>query len=106
MITKLLIVTGVAVWGFLALAIGLALLNRPRIRRWLERPALYAHTFWLQYRLQGMLAGALERLRPKHARRVPPEVVAAFRSTRLADYRRLRDVLRCRPSRAVWLRWA
>jgi len=93
MIMKLLVVTGVAVWGSLALLIGLSLLNRPRIRRWLERPALYAHTFWLQYRLQGLLIGALERLRPKHARRIPPEVVAAFRSARLEDYRRLKDVL-------------
>src|SRR5437867_853434 len=93
MITKLLLFTGAAVWALFALSIGLGLLNHPRIRRWLERPARYPYTFWLQYRLQGLLLGALERLRPKHARRIPPEVVAAFRSARLEDYRRLKDVL-------------
>jgi aspartyl/asparaginyl beta-hydroxylase (cupin superfamily) len=94
MITTLLIATGITAWGLLALLIGLSLLHRPRIRRWLERPSLYAHTAWLAYRLQGAVVAAMVRLRLMGRHGVAPEVIAALRSARLDDLDRLRDVLR------------
>ncbi len=93
MVTKLLVVTGIVVWASLALIISLSFFARPRVRRWLERPALYAHSFWLRYRLEGMFLGALVGLRLVRPGRVPPEVVSAFRSATLDDLKRLRDML-------------
>jgi len=93
MIMKLLVVTGIAFWAFTALVLTLGLLNRPRIQRWLERPARYPHTFWLRYRLGGLGIAALARLGFPRARALSPEVITALRSARLEDVRRLRDVL-------------
>jgi aspartyl/asparaginyl beta-hydroxylase (cupin superfamily) len=93
MITKLLVVTGIAVWALLALLLGLNLLHRPRLRRWLERPSLYAHVSWFRYWFQGAFLAALVRLRLMGPQRVAPQVIAALRTARLEDLKRLRDVL-------------
>ena len=75
MLSKALIVTGGAFWAFIAVSLGLGILNRPRVRRWLERPGLYPYTHWFRARSQGAMLHVLARLSPagsplRHARRV------------------------------------
>jgi aspartyl/asparaginyl beta-hydroxylase (cupin superfamily) len=93
MIASFFTATGLAVWAVLAFFMGLALLGRPRVRRWLERPALYPYTVWARYRLSGIAVAALKWARLPRARRVSPEVIAAFRSAGLDDLKALREAL-------------
>ncbi len=93
LIATLLIATGVAVWRLVALLMGVNLLNRARVRRLLERPALHPYRLGARHRLGGLIIAALARLRSPRARRVSPEVVAALRTARLDDLKALREVL-------------
>lgn len=93
MIKGFLVATGVAFWVAFGTLVFLRTLARARVRRVLERPALYPYTFWFRYRLGGLLLGAASRLGLARARRVPPEVIQAFRTARVHDFRELRAVL-------------
>jgi len=93
MLAKALIVTGAAFWAFLAIVFALAFFERPRVRRWLERPQRYAHALFVRTRIQGFLMAVAARLRADPRRAPPPEVVRAFRSVRLDEFKRLRAVL-------------
>jgi aspartyl/asparaginyl beta-hydroxylase (cupin superfamily) len=93
MLSKILIVTGGAVWALVAVSFALGILNRPRVRRWLERPGLYPYTHWLRSRIQGAFLHVLARLGSPAARRVAPEVVKAFRTARVDEFKQLRAVM-------------
>jgi aspartyl/asparaginyl beta-hydroxylase (cupin superfamily) len=89
MIAGFLMATGVAFWAAFALVVVLRTLARGRVRRLLERPALYPYTLWLRYRIGGLLLAS----RLGRARRVAPEVGAAFRSARVDEFKKLRAIL-------------
>ena len=93
MLSKALIVTGLAVWAFLGLIFALAILNRPRARRWLERPAWYPYMLYFRSRAHGFLLAVVARLRSAPSRGAPPEVIHAFRSARVNDFAQLRAML-------------
>jgi aspartyl/asparaginyl beta-hydroxylase (cupin superfamily) len=59
----------------------------------MEHPSRFAHIYLLRYRIAGFMLAALRRLGAGRARRVAPEVVAAFRSARLQDFTELREML-------------
>jgi len=77
----------------MALLIVVSLLSRARVRRLLESPALYPYSLWSRYRLWGATLAAFAPLGARNARRVSPEVVAAFRTARLDDLKALREIL-------------
>jgi aspartyl/asparaginyl beta-hydroxylase (cupin superfamily) len=88
-ITRFLVATGAAFWASCGLLAFLWGLRRARVRRLLMRPALYPYTHWMAYRVGGLLlASGIGKVR-----HVPPEVVEAFRSARLDDFKKLRAVL-------------
>lgn len=89
MIAEILVATGVAVWAAFGLLVFLWVMSRGRVRRLLGRPALYPYTHWTRYRIGGLLlASGIGK-----ARHVAPEVVEAFRSARVDDFKQLRAVL-------------
>jgi aspartyl/asparaginyl beta-hydroxylase (cupin superfamily) len=89
----LLVATGVAFWAALGLVVVQWGLGRARVRRFLERPALFPYTHWLRYRASGFLLTVASRLGHAQARLVAPEVVLAFRSARVDDFKGLRATL-------------
>jgi hypothetical protein len=93
--TTFLWVSGLVFWlaagAAGALALSAAVLRRPAVRRWLERPARYPYSYALGYRVIGFGLAASRKLgRPAL---LPPEVDYAFRSVRLSHMRGLRDAL-------------
>ncbi len=93
MVEVALAVTGAVLWALIALQVVVWFFARGRVRRVLERPGLYPYTQLARTRLQGGLFALGRRLGSAGARRIPPEVVTAFRSARLDDFAGLRDVL-------------
>jgi aspartyl/asparaginyl beta-hydroxylase (cupin superfamily) len=92
-ISKFFLATGLVVWGGFALQVALQILNHHRVKRWLERPARYPYYWFLRHRVTGFFMAILRRLSPAAARRLPPEIVSAFRSARVEDFAQLRDLL-------------
>ena len=88
MLSKALIVTGAAFWAVVAVSIASGVFKRPRVRRWLERPALYPYTLYFGSRIQGFLLAVFDRLRAAPRRGVAPEVIHAYRSARFDDFAR------------------
>ena len=88
-------VSGALLWLLLAasLALGLlgAVLRRPRVRRWLERPARYPYVYAAGYYLIGWVLAVVRKLGIR--RTLPAEVDHAFRSVRLSHMKSLRDAL-------------
>ncbi len=93
MIVMILAATGIAVWAFMALSFVSTFVSHPRVRRRLEQPMLYPYSQWIGHRFTGLLLAVFARLRFPKARKVPREVTAAFRATKLAECKELRDVL-------------
>jgi aspartyl/asparaginyl beta-hydroxylase (cupin superfamily) len=92
-IKGILIATGAVLWVAFGTLFVLRTLSRARVRRILERPALYPYTLWLRYRFGGFVLGLASGLKVGKARNVAPEVVQAFRTAKVDDFRRLRSVL-------------
>ena len=84
-------VTGVLVWGWLLLAMGVAVLKHERVRRLLETRQLLPYTMLARYRFLGALGGMLARLRLPSAVR-DREIIDAHNAITLADMQQLRDV--------------
>jgi aspartyl/asparaginyl beta-hydroxylase (cupin superfamily) len=93
MLSKALIVTGAAFWAVVAVSLAFDVLSRARVRRWLERPALYPYTLCLRSRIQGFLMAVAARLKSAPNRSFPPEVIRAFLTARVDEFAELRSML-------------
>jgi aspartyl/asparaginyl beta-hydroxylase (cupin superfamily) len=93
MLTALFTFTGLVVWALLILMVAGQVLTRGPVRRWLEASARFPYWQWTRCRLAGGLMTLLRRLGVGRARRVAPEVVTAFRTARLGEFKDLRAVM-------------
>jgi hypothetical protein len=94
-VSTLFWVSGLLLWlliaGATALALFGAFLNRPPVRRWLERPSRYPYSYVLGYRVLGWTLAIVRKLRIR--RELTGEVDYAFRSVKLSHMTTLRDAL-------------
>jgi beta-hydroxylase len=86
----ILTITGVLVWFFIAICVGLAFIEHPRVKRVLGSRRLLPYTMFVEYRLKGWFGAGATRLR---LAKVAPEIIAAHRAITLPDMKHLRDVL-------------
>ena len=89
--TWLFVTTGVVVWCWLVLAIGVAVLNHGRVRRMLETRRLLPYTLFARYRFIGALGRVLAKLRVPSAVR-DREIIDAHRAIKLDEMTELRDI--------------
>ena len=87
----LFLLTGVLVWIWLVVAIGVAVLNHGRVRRMMETRTLLPYTMFARYRFLGALGNLLATLRLPSAVR-NKEIIDAHRAITLDDMAKLRDV--------------
>lgn len=93
MVATILMVTGALCWSVFAVGLAGDVRKRKRVRRWFERPALYPYTLFVRSRAQGFFVRLLGRLGSAGAKAIPTEVVHAFRTASVEDFKHLRAVL-------------
>ena len=87
----LFVATGVLVWAWLLIAIGVAVLRHGRVQRLMATKRLLPYTMFAHYRFLGALGGMLVKLRLPSAVR-DREIVDAHSAITLADMEQLRDI--------------